>query len=203
MRLLKPLSHTFCALPLAWLVLAVVTHQASVNPVEYAIRFLGDWSLKLLIVTLAITPLRKLTGWAHLMTLRRRLGLWAFAYAALHLLCFWGADLIFSFSALGREIIKRPYIAIGMAAFVLLLPLALTSTNAMIKRLGGASWRRLHKLIYLIAPLGVVHFYWLQSSKNLTTEPLVYGAIVAFLLLYRVLDAKGVSLRLPKKSIKT
>lgn len=199
-RFIRPAIHLLCALPLVLVVYRVSTNQAGANPVEFMIREQGEWALRFLLLCLAITPIRKFTGWAVLTTYRRMLGLWAFAYAFFHLMAFWGADLSFDLSALWREIIKRPYITIGMAALLVMLPLAITSTQKMIKRLGGARWRDLHKLVYLAAALGCLHFYWLKSSKNLLTQPLIYAAILAVLLLYRVLDAKGVAPRLPRRS---
>jgi methionine sulfoxide reductase heme-binding subunit len=200
MRLLKPAAHLLCALPLTLIIVSVLTNQAGANPVEHVIRELGEWALRFLLIALAVTPIRKFTGWAQVMTLRRMLGLWAFAYACLHLTAFWGADLSFSLSALWREILKRPYITVGMVAVLLLLPLAVTSTQKMIKRLGGVRWRKLHQLVYLVGILGCLHFYWVKSSKNLLTQPLIYAGILALLLLYRILDAKGLAPRLPRRA---
>jgi len=199
MRLLKPIAHLLCLLPLAYLVYKNLLHP-SPNPVEFTIRYLGEWALRLLLITLAVTPLRQFTGWGQLASLRRMLGLYAFAYTALHLVSFWGADLSFSLAALWRETVKRPYITVGMAAFALLLPLAITSTDRMIRKLGGARWRSLHKLVYVIGPLAILHFYWMKSSKANVREPLIYAGILAGLLLWRWLDKKGVAPRLPRFS---
>lgn len=198
-RYLKPILFTLCLLPLAQLIYLSSMARLGANPVEHVLRELGEWSLKFLMLTLAITPLRKITGWAWLMPLRRMLGLYAFFYACLHLLVFFGADLSFSAAALWREIVRRPYITVGMASLVVMLPLALTSTDKMIKRLGGKNWRNLHKLVYAAGILAVLHFYWMKVSKNNTAEPLLYAAILAGLLAYRVADHFGYTLRLPRR----
>lgn len=198
-RWLKPTLFVVCLLPLAQLIYLGSVARLGVNPVEYVLRDLGDWALKFLLFTLAITPLRKFTGWAWLMPLRRMMGLYVFFYAVLHLLVFFGADLSFDVAALWREVVRRPYITVGMLALLIMLPLAVTSTDGMIKRLGGQNWRRLHRLAYAAGILGVLHFYWMRSSKNLTTEPLIYGVILAVLLGYRVADHYGHAPRLKRK----
>lgn len=183
---LKPIVFTLCLLPLAGLVYGAATFTLGANPVEHIIRELGEWALRFLLLGLVLTPLRNLTGWSWPITLRRMIGLYAFFYTSLHLLVFVGADLEFSLSALWTEIIKRKFITVGMIAFVLLLPLAVTSTNKMVKRLGDPAWKKLHKLVYPIALLAVLHFYWMAKADK--TEPLIYAAIAAALLLYRVMD---------------
>lgn len=198
-RWLKPAVFILCLLPLAQLIYLGSMARLGVNPVEFVLRDLGEWALKFLLITLAVTPVRKITGWAWLMPLRRMLGLYAFFYAVLHLLVFFGADLSFDVAALWREILRRPYITVGMLALLVMLPLAITSTNGMIKRLGGARWRRLHQLVYVAGILGVLHFYWMKSSKNLTTEPLIYAAILVLLLGYRVADHYGYAPRLKRR----
>lgn len=199
MKGLKPLVFVLCLLPLAYIVAAVLTDNATANPVEYAIRSLGDWAFRFLLIALAITPVRKFTGWQRLATLRRMLGLFAFTYVTLHLVCFWGADLLFSPAALWKEVVKRPYITFGMIAFVILIPLAVTSTDGMVRRLGGARWRALHKGVYAAGILAALHFYYMKASKSDVSEPLIYAAILAVLLGYRALDARGWAPRLPRK----
>ncbi len=199
-RWLKPTVFVLCLLPLVQLVYLGFMAKLGVNPVEYVLRDLGEWALKFLLITLAITPLRKFTGWAWLAPLRRMLGLYAFFYAFLHLMVFFGADLSFDMSALWREVVRRPYITVGMLSLLIMLPLAITSTDKMIKRVGGVRWRRLHQLVYAAGILGVLHFYWMKSSKNLTTEPLIYAAVLAVLLAYRVADHYGHAPRLKRRA---
>ena len=175
----KPVVHALCLLPLALIVLAGF---GATNPIEAVLRGSGDWALRLLLVALAVSPVRRLTGIAWIAALRRMLGLYAFFYVSLHLLIFVALDQGLDIGAIAKAIVKQPYITVGMLAFALLVPLAVTSTNRMVRRLGGRNWQRLHKLAYAIAPLGILHFYWMKSSKNLTTEPLIYAAICALLL---------------------
>ncbi len=184
MRWLKPTVHLFCLLPLGWLMVGAMTDHLGANPIEHLIRATGDWALRFLLITLAITPAARLTGWSRLMTLRRMLGLYAFFYAGLHLFSYAGLDLFFDLGALWRDVLRRRFITVGMLAFVLLIPLAVTSTNAMIKRLGGPRWKRLHRLVYLIAPLAVLHYYWMVKAD--TSQPLLYAGVLALLLGYRV-----------------
>jgi sulfoxide reductase heme-binding subunit YedZ len=141
------------------------------------------WALVILITSLAVTPLRRITGWNALISFRRMLGLFAFFYAALHFATYMFLDLFFDFSAIAKDIIKRPYITVGFTAFVLMIPLAITSTTAMIRRL-GKRWQQLHYLVYVIAILGVVHFYWLVKAD--IRRPMQYGAVLALLLGYRL-----------------
>ncbi|CAA7623364.1 sulfite oxidase heme-binding subunit YedZ [Magnetospirillum sp. SS-4] len=186
-RALKPLVFALCLLPLAWLAARAMTVGLGANPIEALIRFLGDWALRFLLIALAVTPLRQLSGWSPLARLRRMLGLFAFFYVILHLLAYAGIDQFFDWGAIGRDIAKRTYITIGMAAVLLLLPLALTSTDSMIRRLGGRRWRALHRLVYVIAPLGVTH-HWMMVKKDLT-EPMMHATILIILLGWRVLAA--------------
>jgi methionine sulfoxide reductase heme-binding subunit len=139
----------------------------------------------MLMATLAVTPVRRLTGWNRVIQLRRPLGLFAFFYATLHFLTWVGLDLFFDFGAIGADILKRPYITVGFAAFVLLVPLALTSTKSSIRRL-GRNWLRLHRLIYISAALAVLHFYWKKSAKADIVEPLIFAGILAGLLAIRL-----------------
>jgi sulfoxide reductase heme-binding subunit YedZ len=153
-----------------------------VDPLEYITHETGDWALYLLCITLAVTPLRRLTGWNWLIKLRRMLGLFTFFYALLHFIAFLWFDHFFDVAAMLRDVAKRPFILVGFTAFMLLVPLAATSTNAMIKRLGGKRWQWLHRLIYLIAPLAVLHFWWMKAAKNNLAQPALFAAIVIVLL---------------------
>ena len=175
-----------CLLPLLWLVWRGYQGELGANPIEKVIRNLGVWGLRLLIVGLTITPLARLLRQPRLIRLRRPIGLFAFGYIVLHLSTYIGVDQYFDWHAIWKDILKRPFITIGMAAFVLLIPLAATSFNAAIRRLGPLNWRKLHRLIYLIVPMGVVHYYLLVKADH--RPPLVYGAILAGLLGWRVWD---------------
>jgi len=158
------------------------------NPVEAMLRFLGTWTLVLLLATLTVTPLRRLTGWAWLIRLRRMLGLFAFFYASLHVVAWVWIDHWFDWPAMADDIVKRPYLTFGFVAFVLMLPLAATSTQAMMRRL-GRNWQRLHRLVYAIAVPGVLHYAFHKLAKNDLAEPLIYAAVLAMLLGARVVDA--------------
>lgn len=182
-RNLTPIIFLLCLLPLGWLVTRGLTSQLGANPVEAVIRFLGDWALRFLFITLAVSPLRLLTGWSWPLSLRRMLGLYAFFYLVLHLGAYIGLDRFFDFAAIWKDILRRNFITAGMIAFVLMVPLAVTSTNKMVKRLGGARWKKLHKLVYPIAILGVLHYYWMAKADK--TEPLIYAAILALLFFLR------------------
>ena len=175
--------------PLARMVYLTVSGQL-VEPLEFITRGTGDWVLYLLCITLAITPLRRLSGWNWLVKLRRMAGLFTFFYGFLHFLTFLWFDHFFDVAEMFRDVIKRPFITVGFIAFVLLIPLAVTSTNGMIKRLGGKRWQWLHRLIYVIAPLGIVHFWWMKAGKHNFTEPIIFGVIVALLLGARVVWAR-------------
>jgi sulfoxide reductase heme-binding subunit YedZ len=172
-------------LPLARLVVLIATNDLGANPVEFVIRSLGTWTLVLLCVTLAVSPLRQLTGWAWLVRLRRMFGLTCFAYATLHMLAFVGLDQSFDLAAVWTEVVKRPYITAGMAAFLLLVPLAATSTNGMVRRLGGRAWQRLHRLVYLIALLAILHYWWHKAGKNDFFEVTIYAVVIGVLLGFR------------------
>jgi sulfoxide reductase heme-binding subunit YedZ len=166
--------------PCLWLLVRTLTDDLGVNPVETVTRETGLWGLRFLLATLAITPLRRLTGWNWLMRLRRMLGLYAFFYACLHMLTWLVLDHFFDWMEIGRDILKRSYITLGFAAFVLLIPLAATSTNGMMRRLGGRGWKRLHGTVYLIGVLAVMHFLWLVKAD--ISDPAAYGAALALLL---------------------
>ena len=153
------------------------------NPIEFITHRTGDWTIRFIIITLAITPLRQLLRQPQLIRFRRMLGLFAFFYACLHFATWIGLDKFFDWSEMWKDVLKRRFITVGFAAFVLLIPLALTSTAGMIRRLGGKRWRALHRLIYASAILGVIHYYWLVKSDH--RKPLLYAAFVAVLLAWR------------------
>lgn len=177
---LKSLVFMLCLVPLARLGWLAYSDGLGANPIEFIIRSLGTWTLVALFVTLSITPLRRLTGWNALIRVRRMLGLFAFFYACLHFLAFFGLDQFFDLRAVIADIAKRPYITVGFTCLVLLIPLAATSTNAMQRRLGGKRWLKLHRLVYLIAIGGVVHYWWLVKKD--ITQPLIYAVVLALLL---------------------
>lgn len=172
--------------PFLALVYGVLTQQLGPNPVETLTRNTGWWTLVLLCVTLSVTPLRKTLKWPWLIRLRRLLGLFAFFYACLHFTTWLWFDHFFDLLSLLNDVVKRPFITVGFVAFVMLVPLALTSSNAMVRRLGGKRWQYLHRLVYLILPLGVLHFWWHKAGKNDFTEPIVFTLIVVLLLAIRV-----------------
>lgn len=187
---LKPLTLAALIAPFLYLVLQFVLtlnglpSELGFNPAEWTHRFLGDTALRILQIALAITPLREITGWGQLLRVRRRIGLAAFFYALLHIVAYLWFDLLWSMAALWEDVLKRTYITLGMAAVALMTPLALTSTNGMIRRLGAAAWRRLHWLVYPAAVLGVLHHIFMV--KGVQPEPLVHAAILALLLGWRV-----------------
>ncbi len=178
----KPLVFCVSLLPLIWLCWLAWQDRLGANPVETLSHRTGDWSLRFLLLTLAVTPLRRLSGWNWLLKFRRMLGLFAFFYVCLHLGVYLIFDQFFDPSAILEDIAKRPYITVGFAGFLLLIPLAATSTNGMIKRL-GRNWQRLHRLVYLIGMLGVVHYWWLVKAD--ISEPLLYAGLLTMLLGYR------------------
>jgi sulfoxide reductase heme-binding subunit YedZ len=183
---LKIVVFLACLVPLGELVLrafGIGGLSLGANPVESLIHSLGTWSLNFLLITLAVTPLRNITGLAWLLRFRRLLGLFAFFYVSLHFLAYAWVDQRFDLHYILEDIVERPYITIGFLALVLLIPLAVTSNKRMVRRL-GKRWKKLHRLVYPIAILGVWHYYWLVKADLL--EPLIYAGILAFLLLYRV-----------------
>ena len=186
LKLLKAVLFIAAGMPFLRLVIFTFTDQLGANPVEFITRNTGDWTLYFLCITLAVTPLRRFTGWTWLIRLRRMLGLFAFFYVSLHFLTFLWLDHFFDVAEMLKDVVKRPFITVGFAAFLLLIPLAATSTNAMIKRLGGKRWQLLHRLIYLIAPLGILHYWWMKAGKNDFSQPILFGLIVAALLLLRL-----------------
>jgi sulfoxide reductase heme-binding subunit YedZ len=179
---LRALLFALALLPLARLFYLGFTDSLGANPVEFVQRSLGTWALVMLCVTLAITPLRWLTNWVWLVRLRRMAGLFCFFYAVLHVATWLVLDHWFDWAALWADVLKRPFITAGFLAFVLLLPLAVTSTNAMVKRLGGRNWQRLHKLVYLVALAAILHYWWHKAGKNDFAEPTVYAVIIGGLL---------------------
>lgn len=181
--LIKAVLFVLCLMPLLWLGYGAYSDTLGANPIEAITRTLGDWALRFLLLTLTATPLRRLSGWGWPIRFRRMLGLYAFFYALLHLSSYIVLDQFFYWPEIWADIIKRPYITVGMASFLLLIPLAATSTKKMIRRL-GRNWQRLHRLVYPIAIGAVVHN--LMMPKVLSTEPLLYAAALALLLLLRV-----------------
>jgi len=182
----KVFVFLLCLGPFGFLVWRTFTGNLGPNPVEFYQHTTGDWTLRFLVITLCITPFRKLLKLPDLIRLRRMLGLFAFFYACLHFLTYLGPDQSFDLAAMWKDVAKRPFITVGFTAFVLLIPLALTSTAGWIRRLGGRRWQMLHRLIYISAICGVIHYYWLVKSAVL--RPLTYAAIVAVLLLWRIGD---------------
>ncbi len=179
LRAIRAGVFVLCLAPFARLVYGAFTNGLGANPIEAITRSTGWWTLFLLMATLAVTPLRRLSGANWLLRLRRMLGLYAFFYACSHFLTFIWFDHWFDFGEIVKDVIKRPFVTVGFAAFVLLLPLAFTSTNAMVRRL-GRNWQRLHRLVYAVAVLGVVHFWWLV--KRDLTEPVLFAAVLVVLL---------------------
>lgn len=182
--LAKPLLFLACLIPLGRLIVFALTDGLGANPIEFITRSTGTWTLVLLLTTLSITPLRRLTSQARLMRFRRMLGLFAFFYACLHFTTYIWWDQFFDWAGIVKDVVKRPFITIGFAAFLLLIPLAVTSTNAMMRRL-GRRWQSLHRAVYFIAVAGVVHYWWLVKKD--ITQPAIYGLVLALLLGYRFL----------------
>ncbi len=182
-KLFKPFVFLLALLPGILLGWNAWQDNLGANPIETITHQTGDWTLRFLLITLSISTLRRWMGWGQLIRLRRMLGLYAFFYATLHLFTYLWLDQFFWWEEILADILKRPFITVGMLAFVLLIPLAVTSTNAMIRRL-GKNWLKLHKLIYLIALLGVLHFWWLVKAD--VREPFIYMAILALLLGERI-----------------
>ena len=182
----KPIVFVLCLLPLAWLVYAAVANQLGANPAEALIRATGDWTLRALCLVLALTPLRVITSTPQLARFRRMLGLFVFFYAVLHLLSYSWFDMGFDVPDIVRDIIKRPFILVGSLALLLLSLLAATSFNRAIKALGAKRWQALHRTVYAVAALAVLHFFWMRAGKNDFGEVAVYAAILGALLGWRV-----------------
>jgi sulfoxide reductase heme-binding subunit YedZ len=175
--------------PLAILAWQALTGNLGANPIDEITGQTGIWTLRLLLITLAVTPARRLTGWNRLIQFRRMLGLFAFFYGSLHFVTYIWLDQFFAIAEIIADVMQRPFITVGFASFVLLIPLAVTSTTAMIKRLGGKWWQRLHRLVYAIAIGGVVHYLWLVKAD--IRQPLIYGSILGVLLAYRLWGIYG------------
>ncbi len=184
--LAKPLLFVLALLPFAWLVYGALTNNLGANPAEYLIRAAGDWTLRFLCLALAVTPLRVISGMAALARFRRMLGLFVYFYAIVHLLSYSWFDMGLDVADIAKDIAKRPFILVGFSAFVLLTPLAATSSNRAVKALGARRWQWLHKLVYLIAGLALLHFFWMRAGKNNFAEVFVYAAIMALLLGWRL-----------------
>ena len=182
----KPLLFAASLLPFAWLAYGAAANTLGANPAEALIRSTGDWTLRFLCLTLAVTPLRQWTGWHALARLRRMLGLFAFFYGVLHFACFAWLDMGLDLSAIVKDIPKRPFILVGTAALLLMVPLAATSFNRAIRALGAARWQRLHRAVYAVALLGLLHFFWMRSAKNNFGEWSIYAAVLALLLGWRL-----------------
>ncbi|WP_186258560.1 protein-methionine-sulfoxide reductase heme-binding subunit MsrQ [Burkholderia gladioli] len=188
LRIAKPVVFLAGLFPLARLVVLGFTGGLGANPIEFVTRSTGLWTLVILCVTLAVTPLRRLTGINALLRLRRMIGLFAFFYALLHFTTYFWFDKWFDLPAILKDVFKRPFITVGFAAFLLLIPLALSSPRAAARRL-GRHWQRLHRLIYAIAVLAILHFWWMRAGKHDLALPKLYGAIVLVLLGWRVVVA--------------
>jgi sulfoxide reductase heme-binding subunit YedZ len=182
----KPLVFALCLLPLSWLLYRVVQNQLGANPQEALIRATGDWALRFLVIVLAVTPLRELSGLSALARYRRMLGVFMYFYALLHFLSYSGFDMGFDVADIFNDIVKRPFILVGSLALLLLTPLAATSFNAAIRALGAQRWQRLHRLVYAVAGLAILHFFWMRAGKNDFAEVLVYAGILTLLLGWRL-----------------
>ena len=185
----KPLLFALALAPFAHLLWGAVANTLGANPAEALIRGTGDWVLRFLCLTLAITPLREWTGFSALARLRRMLGNFAFFYGVLHFLCYAWLDMGLDWGAIVRDLPKRPFVLVGTLALLLMASLAATSFNRAIKALGAARWKRLHKAVYAIVLLGLLHFFWMRAGKNDFGEWAIYAAVVALLLGWRLLQA--------------
>ena len=185
-RWAKPLVFALCLLPLSWLLYRVVQDQLGANPQEALIRATGDWALRFLVIVLAVTPLREFSGLSALARYRRMLGVFMYFYALLHFLSYSGFDMGFDVADIFNDIVKRPFILVGSLALLLLTPLAATSFNAAIRAMGAQRWQRLHRLVYAVAGLAILHFFWMRAGKNDFAEVLVYAGILALLLGWRL-----------------
>jgi methionine sulfoxide reductase heme-binding subunit len=172
-------------LPLCWAGWRAWHNDLTANPIEYITRFTGDWTIRMVVLTLAVTPLRKLLGLPDLIRFRRMIGLYAFFYGSLHFVTYIWLDKFFDLAEMWKDVAKRPFITAGFTAFVLMVPLAVTSTTGWIRRMGGKRWQALHRLVYLTGIIGVIHYYWLVKSD--IRLPAMYGAFVGILLAYRAI----------------
>jgi sulfoxide reductase heme-binding subunit YedZ len=184
--LAKPALFLACLLPFSWLLYGATTNNLGANPQEHLIRSTGDWTLRFLCLTLGVTPLRVITGTPALARFRRMLGLFTYFYVALHLVAYSVFDKELVWADIAKDFAKRPFILVGFTAFVLLTPLAVTSFNRAVKALGAKRWQALHKLVYVIAGLAILHFFWMRAGKNNFAEVAVYAAILSTLLGWRL-----------------
>jgi sulfoxide reductase heme-binding subunit YedZ len=184
----KPALFMLALLPFAWLFWGALTNHLGANPAEYLERSTGDWTLRFLCITLAVTPLRVVANVPALARLRRMLGLFTYFYVVLHLLCYSWFDMGFDLADIAKDIPKRPFILVGFSAFLLLTPLAATSFNRVVKAMGARRWQALHKLVYAVAGLAILHFFWMRAGKHNFAEVAVYAAILAVLLGWRVVE---------------
>ena len=185
----KPVVWLLCLMPFAWLVWGAANDALGANPAEYLIRATGDWTLRLLCITLAVSPLRVMLGLPELAKLRRMFGLFTYFYVVLHLLCYSWLDMGFEWGDIAEDIAKRPFILVGFSAFVLLTPLAVTSFNRAIRWLGAKRWQWLHRLVYVVALLAVLHFFWMRAGKSNFAEVFVYASVLLVLLAWRVVHS--------------
>jgi methionine sulfoxide reductase heme-binding subunit len=184
----KVVLFALALLPFAWLLYGVVTNNLGANPTEYLTRATGDWTLRFLCLTLAVTPLRTITSTPQLARFRRMLGLFVYFYAVLHLLCYVWFDMEFNLADIISDIPKRQFILVGFTAFLLLTPMAATSFNRAIKAMGAKRWQLLHKVVYGVAGLAVLHFFWMRAGKNNFAEVFVYAVVLGTLLGWRVVQ---------------
>jgi sulfoxide reductase heme-binding subunit YedZ len=182
----KPLLFVAALLPFAWLLYGAITNHLGANPAEYLIRSAGDWTLRFLCLTLAVTPARVITGLPPLARFRRMLGLFTYFYVVLHFLSYSWFDMGFDVDDIAKDIAKRPFILVGFTAFMLLTPLAATSFNRAIRWLGAKRWQMLHKLVYVVAGLGILHFFWMRAAKHNFAEVALYAGILGVLLGWRL-----------------
>ena len=190
-RRAKPLLGVLGLLPCVWWVWGAANDALGANPAEYLIRATGDWTLRALCVTLAVTPCRVMLGLPELLRFRRMFGVYTYAFGVLHVLCYSWLDMGFEWADIASDIVKRPFIWVGFTAFVMLTPLALTSFNRAIRWLGAKRWQGLHRLVYGVAVLAVLHFYWMRAAKSNFAEVGVYGAILGTLLVWRVFHPRA------------
>lgn len=195
--LIKIAVFILCLLPLGRLLWAAYSDDFGPNPVEFVQRWTGSWTFNLLLITLCITPLRTITQWHWLLRLRRMLGLFCFFYACLHFLSFIGFDHAFVVEDIAKDIYKRPFVSVGFAAFILLIPLAATSSNWAIRKLGGRKWQEVHRSIYLIGILATIHYFWLVKATALLW-PLAYSVVLAILLGWRIRERRRKAIPVPQ-----
>jgi sulfoxide reductase heme-binding subunit YedZ len=183
-HVVKPLVFLGCLIPLGLLIWNYSTDNLSANPLADITHETGTWTLRFLVLTLSITPIKRITGWNSVQQLRRMVGLFAFFYVCLHFATYIYLDKFFDWPEVFKDVTKRPFITVGFTAMLMLLVLAITSPDFMVRWVGGKRWKNIHKMVYLAASFGVVHYYWLVKAD--TRRPLIYGAIIAFLLSYRL-----------------